>query len=437
MTRTEDRLTEYLNAVADSVRAHSIRALAPSAPPESERTRGALRLAAGQRRWRGWAVPLAAAATVVAVAVSSAVLAGQHGGHRAAPAAAGATAPGLRYYMEAEGATLTAVVRSVATGAVVDRVPAPGGMEAEAMAAAPDDRTFYIAYGPEGVSDHGSKYMLYSVSVVGSGKVTAPMPVKGGVVTYANVAEEPPALAVSPDGGRLAMTLSTYIPSAGSSPQQVANEILVINLHTGARQTWQRGLNRAGYTVTVPSVAWAGGGRSLDFLATWCVQGRPYGPACYHYINAQQHPSSQVRSLPLNSVGGSLDNSTALLDTPYPMAAMSAAPAGGFYVLILSGWKPGTSLPVSLGVEQFTANGTFKRVVYNNAYLPDFINSSSLTADPSGQHLLLGLGLDHCAGNECGQATSTLGWLAGGTKIVRATFHPLTSYGNTLALAAW
>jgi hypothetical protein len=440
MTRTEDRLTEYLNAVADSVRADSTRPLAPPVAPAAgrERTCGARRIGVGQRRWRGWAVPLAAAAGVVAVAVSGALLAGQLGGHRAAPAAAGTAepgggTPGLKYYMEeeAEGEdnTLTAVVRSVATGAVIDRVPNPGGSDVWAMAAAPGDRTFYIAYGP---AAHGKRFMIYSVSVLGPGKVTAPMPVKGGVVTFTNFAEGLPTLAVSPDGGRLAMTLSTYtVPPPGFTfPQQVVNEILVLNLHTGTRQVWQGGLARTGYTVTVRSVAWAGNGRSLDFLATWCAQGRPYGGACYPYMT-EPHASSQVRSLPLSSGGGNLDASTVLLREPYLVAWMSAAPGGDIDLMTLSVWERATPLPRSLTVGQYSPDGTLKRVLYRRGDTSLFINSSSLTTDSSGSHLLLGLVLTRCTGNTCSDSRAMLGWIDGGT------FHPLTSYANWLSVAAW
>jgi len=434
MTRTEERLTEYLNAVADSVRADSTRPLAPPAAPAPERVHRLHRLAAGQRGWRGWVVPLAAAALVVAVAVSGAELAANVGDHHAAgasvhPAAPGAAAPLPRYYMEAEGLSAPSpVVRSVATGAVIGRVPNPGGGHEAAMAAAPDDRTFYVVYGPRNPSARENKYTIYSVTVLNSGKVTAPVPVKGGAVTYTNSAAT--ALAVSPDGGRLAMTLAISTPSPGFPGQRVADEILVIDLRTGARQVWQGGLDQAGYELTVGSVAWAGDGQSVEFLATWCAD----GTECVGGI-APSRPSSQVRSLPLSTGGGSLDASAVLLREPYFVASMAAAPAGDIDLLTLSGQESGNYFARSLTVSQFSADGRLERVLYRRTYPESSIlrmAASSLSTDPSGSHLLLGQMLYRCkTGFECGSDASTIGWIAEGT------FHPLASYANLTSETAW
>jgi hypothetical protein len=435
MTRTEDRLTEYLNAVADSVRADSTRPLAPPVAPAAERARMGRR-AVGQRRWPGWVVPLAAAAVVVVVAAFGAVLAGHIGGHRTAPGSVqptepNAVAPEPRYYIEAESLPVEAkelsaslVIRSVATGAVIDRVPNPGGGYEAAMVAAPDGRTFYVAYGPRKPSANQNQYTIYSVTVLSSGKVTAPVPVKGGVVTYSNVA--PTALAVSPDGGRLAMALSIYPPSG----PRVIDEILVIHLRTGARQVWQGGLGQAGYVVALGSVAWAGNGQSLEFLATSC----PDGAVCTADLGDPARGSLQVRSLPLSTGAGSLGASTVLLREPYFDASMAAAPAGDIDLLALSGYVGGGGLSRSLTVDQFSADGTLDRVLYRRAY-PELseqgFSAASLSTDPSGSHLLLALTAYSCPGTFSCTGTSTVGWLADGT------LHPLPSYADFTSQAAW
>jgi hypothetical protein len=431
MTRAEDRLTEYLNAVADSVRADSTRPVAPQAAPAPPgRARAVRRRAVGQRRWPGRAVPLAAAAVVVVIAALGALLAAHIGGHRTAPAGAQPTQPTAavpqpRYYMELEGAVPSPVIRSVATGAVLDRLRDPRGEQEAAMTAAPDGRTFYVAYGPLKGSTHPQQLTIYSVTVPSAGKVSTPVPVKGGVVTYTNIAAM--ALAVSPDGGRLAVTLTF---SALSGPG-VTDEVLVIDLRTGTRQVWQGGLDRAGYTVALGSVAWAGNGQSLEFLVTSC----PVNAMCPGGLTPQVAPgSSQVRSLPLNTSGGSLAASTVLLRAPYSAAAMTADRAGNIDLMRLSDSRSGVFQ--SLAIDQFSAGGALERVLYRRAYpksSPMSIGLASLSADPSGSHLILGLiVIDGFTGVMTQTDTTTVGWVADGT------LHPLPSNAKYITpLAAW
>jgi hypothetical protein len=430
MTRTEDRLTDYLNAVADSVRADSARPLAPPAAPAPGRARGAGRRTGGRRRWPGWVLPLAAAFVVVVIAALGALLAAHIGGHRTAPASVRPTYPDAvvpqpRYYMEIEGAAQGPVIRSVATGAVVDRVRDPRGEQEAAMAAAPDDRTFYVAFAPKKGSTHPQQLTIYSVTVPSAGKVSTPVPVKGGVVTYTNIAAV--TLAVSPDGGRLAVTLTFF---AMSGPGET-DEILVIDLRTGTRQVWQGGLDRAGYTVVLGSVAWAGNGQSLKFLVTSC----PVNATCPGGLTPQVAPgSSQVRSLPLSTSGGSLAASTVLLRAPYSAAAMTADRAGNIDLMRLSGSRSGVFH--SLTIDQFSAGGALERVLYRRAYpesSPMSIGLASLSADPSGSHLILGLiVIDGFPGLMTYTDTTTVGWIADGT------LHPLPSNAKYITpQAAW
>ncbi|HEX8007228.1 MAG TPA: hypothetical protein VF482_12445, partial [Trebonia sp.] len=103
MTKTEERLRDYLGAVADSVRPDNTRPLVP--PDTRKRSQRAAKGGGGHRGWRVWAVPLAAAASVVAVVSVTAAVGGHVAAHRASSSRTGTTAPPLRYYVEVESGT--------------------------------------------------------------------------------------------------------------------------------------------------------------------------------------------------------------------------------------------------------------------------------------------------------------------------------------------
>ena len=142
-----------------------------------------------------------------------------------------------------------------------DRTPGPkpppgGALDYEALAAAPNDRTFYVEYQATSANLRDQQVWILSFSLTSSGSVTPLTMVKGGVInnqpaglqTWGN-------LAVSPDGTRLAFTVnsSNRVPalSAGYS-----DKIIVIDLRTGQRAVWDEAslFFRPGQVFSIPRV---------------------------------------------------------------------------------------------------------------------------------------------------------------------------------------
>ena len=421
MTNTEERLRDYLGAVADSVRPDNTPPLLSAAA------------LASHRGWRAWITPLAAAASVLAVVALTVALAGKVTHPASSPRTATAAAP-LRYYVVVEGNPAHPVVRSASTGAVVARVPnalSDTGGPAN-VAAAPDDRTFCAAYLQAPYSSKTpNRYTIYSFRVLGQGQVTKPAEVKGGLVTFGHLLRGEPALSVSPDGGRLALAL-TVEGSNDAEPQWVANQIVVIDLRTGAHRVWHGGLNKVGSTVTITTVSWADNGRSLYFLATWCAKGG-HGAACFT-SDPVPDSTTQVRALNLSTNGGSLDASRLLITRRGAAQSMVAAPGGRIDLLTLAGPHPHWTDPQILMITQYsTATGAPRGVLYRHNYEtpPVYLAGDVfLTADPSGRYLLLVNGLQRNPGTTANTSAFELGWIHDGT------FHALKSHGNWLP-AAW
>ena len=179
-----------------------------------------------------------------------------------------------RYYVSV--ATTGIQVRKTATGAVTARIPTPfirpgilGGYGA-GVAAGDGGREFVVAYTPRprvayAPQAHVTEVQtrLYSFHLTGTGRVTGLSPVKGGPLHGVEAGRGPDALAVSPDGFKVA--LAVYRPASHSGA-----EIVVINLRTGARAYWAGGLRRPGLNLGFPSISWTPGGDSLVFLSQWC-----------------------------------------------------------------------------------------------------------------------------------------------------------------------
>jgi hypothetical protein len=418
MTSTEERLRDYLGAVAESVRPDNTPPLLSDAA------------LASHRGWRAWITPLAAAASVLAVVALTVTLAGQIT-HPASAPRTGAAAVPFRYYLDWEGNPGHPVVRWASTGAVA-AVPKPRSDEPMNVAAAPDDRTFYAAYIQAPYGKTPNRYTIYSFRVLGQGQVTKLAEVKGGVVTFGHTLRGEPALSVSPDGGRLALALTVTGSNPDAEPRWVANQIVVIDLRTGVHHVWHGGLNRAGSTVTVKAVSWADNGRSLYFLATWCAKGG-HGAACF---TADPVPDSttQVRALNLSTNGGSLDASRVLITRHGAAESMVAAPGGRIDLLTLSGPHPHWTDPQILTITEYSAaTGAPRGVLYRHDYEspPVYLAGDVfLTADPSGRYLLLVFGLQRNPGTAANTSAFELGWIDDGT------FHALKSHGNWLP-AAW
>jgi hypothetical protein len=403
----EERLTRALDRIAARLRPEVLR---PLAIPEDTARAGR------GRYWRNWITPLAAAASVVLLVSLAVAVTGSVGGRAARsgkhPASAPVTAADIPEYLAAATrAALTnkldtsIVVLSTSTGAEVARTPIVTNSRANtvAAAAAPDDRTFYVA------QTLGSQTRVYSFSIPARGKLAHVTLVKGGVVDGTDIQNEAMPvlgeLAVSPDGTRLALTVTTAEPDQ----RTVLDKIVVINLRTGTQSVWQGGLDKPGKTFSIIDLSWARGGSSLVFLAQWCdvlpqQDNNPFG-----YCSGANVPlgyrDAQVRSVSATSGGGSLADGTVLLSQSarYPAIVQAIGDPDGTDItaLILPArptvstagrtvsWQGGALDQIS------PADGSLLAVDYR---LPDGAAQAwmgvpflgSLTVDPSGRYLILG-----------------------------------------------
>ena len=402
MTRTEERLKSYFGAVADSVSAGNTRPLAPPRPHERRRSKAAFR----HRGWQTWGLPLAAGASVLAVVSLALALAGLTTGHRSAasPMTGAATTP-PRYYAQVDGSATggSVVIMSTSSGAVIARVQrsallrgsavsAEPGLIA-AVAAAPDDRTFYVELL---VPDNQAWIIKFRVD--GPGLVSGITRIRGGVLN-GEYASGHFSLTVSPDGGSLALTTTSSAAIAAisghGSVRAVQDEIVVIDLRSGTHRAWVGGLYNAGTSFDIQDLSWADHGRSLVFVPAWCPAAIASG--CPYSVGSGSH--SQVRQLSVSDGGGSLSGSHVLLGAADSVQEAISDQDGNLDVLKLSGPESKQDLPMTVTVEQFSASsGALRGVLYQHAYqghpYQDYLIGTYLVADPSGTYLLLGLEFD-------------------------------------------
>jgi hypothetical protein len=398
MTRTEERLADALHASASRVQDDRLRPF-PTDEPDAERHGRA------RHAWRTWLVPIAAAASVVLViilvmAVTSAPHQADGQPSGAAATDRGAAAAGFpRYMADFEGSIppgLRLVVRSTSTGAMVASAPMPAVpgwlLTANAIAAAPDDRTFYVDY--DAVKSAGrplvEQIWIYRLTVTSDGSSTPLTRIKGGEIAGDATLGLGGSMAVSPDASKLALTADTTEQLDNTTPGW-ADKIIVVDLRTGGRSVWQGGMYRSGRTFTIPDISWTADGQSLVYLGLWCN----FPPATNPCTGASSGPDgyrdTQVRSLNVAAAGGKLDDGALLLrqSARYPVIAGAAAGPDGsdLSVLVLSGplkeytWS-------NVAVEHVsTVTGSLLGVDYRSSAG----GPSDLTwigADPSGWYVL-------------------------------------------------
>src|SRR5580693_1763616 len=143
MSRTEDRLQDALSARAGQVRDDRLRPLPAPDPGPRRQARNA---------WRAWLIPAAAAASVLLV-IAVVVAVTRHAAEsRTQQTTSQVAMPSYFVHWVGFGPSGRIQVRSVSTGALIATVPPPkspiaDALDVEAVAAAPDDRTFYVQYG--------------------------------------------------------------------------------------------------------------------------------------------------------------------------------------------------------------------------------------------------------------------------------------------------
>jgi len=395
MTRTEDRLHDALSALASQVRDERLR---PLPAPARDQARS-IRHARHQNAWRAWLIPAAAAASVLLV-IAVVVAVTRHAAEsRTQQTTSQVAMPSYFVRIVGIGPSNRIEVQSVETGSVIATLsppkPSAGVVDYEALAAAPDDRTFYVEYEAISANLSAKQIWIFSFSLTRSGSVTPLTMVKGGLLNDQPGGQETWGnLAVSPDGTKLALTVNSQdrLPQFSGG---YSDKIIVIDLRTGQRTEWQGGLYRSGKEFSIPDVSWTADGQSLVFLAQWCdssalpapCDGMP-GPGGYRDV--------QVWSLSTATGGGSLSRARVLLreSARYPLIVQAiGGPHGSDLTLaVLSGQATKQGGRPDLTVEDANLSVEYR------LSLPRGQGRSPqqvwLTADPSGQHLLVSYAVD-------------------------------------------
>ena len=253
MPSIENLLRDELMRVTDTVQPGQLRPL---------------RIPALGLRWRHRLFPVAAAAAIIAVAVSALLVAGP----KLAPASTPDTAAVPRHYLtftfvpdkQFHDLPVTeAVIRDTATGKITGTVKImtksfPTSVAADA---APDGRSFILAIAENAPKD---EYRFFRLPVSAGGKPghltelpAYPVPVNAYLA----------GIALSPDGTRLAVSFSYGLGATNGGPAKyMVGAVEVINLVTGTVRTWTAGMQQ-GHWYQPGQPSWADGNRMISF--TW------------------------------------------------------------------------------------------------------------------------------------------------------------------------
>lgn len=417
MNTAEERLRDALEARARTVHPETLRPLPDPVPvparPASPATGPARPV---PRRHRGWLVPLAAAAAIVLVAALSLLLPGRTG-H--APPTAPRPAAMPRYfvlYRAMPGGNgphpgdAVLEVRDTATGRIHDtfdltQKSGVHGAVPSSLAAAADHRTFFVQYGLWDRKTHltaGAR--IYRFQITGSGHIV-------GFTSITSVpagTRLPTAMAVSPDGSKLALADNYQL----SRP-----EVMVVNLATGAVTRWRGGLPGQQYANAIVQLSWAGDGHTLAFLYRHSMSA-PTAPSAGY-----SQWTTEFRTLDADTPGGSLTAGRLILHwapsvSRVPGQAVISPDGRSITVALQQGpiYKY-SGMPANVEVQQISIrNGRQLRVLY----VGPAGNSTSpfLRGDGAGHWLLT--------------ANWKLGWISGGR------MHDLPpGQDGTVADVAW
>jgi hypothetical protein len=427
MTATEVRLSDALDAAAQTIRAETLR---PLLIPERRRHRLA------------WAAPLVAAASLpLVVGLRVAVT-----GHLpwSGPPGGAVTAP-RAYYVDGDQYGHRPVVRSTVTGAATATVEIPhvqNAPEPDLVAAAANGAFFAAVSEPAGV-------LIYRFRLTGAGRVSQLAPLKGGPLAGRLWAAD--AMAASPDGSSVAVALTFTGGAAGcgssggpacTAPGTDPDYIEVVSTATGSRTTWRGGMSGRHDSFSVVNLSWTGNARELVFLGQFCPDGVNGIEHCVAgtgtggrttEVWALNHPASR---------GGPLDSGRLLLrqspSFPYIAQALIGPSGSVITAAVLTGPVTSTDAVASrvteeLSVEQIAVStGKPLRVLYSREMGrttevhngPDYL---TLAADGAGQYLLGG---GMCTSN-AGCSGGFNGWIDGGRLV------PLQPGDGSVFSEAW
>jgi len=275
----------------------------------------------GRRAWVRLAAPVTAAAAVAGVTALAVALTAAGGpGQPPGTLAGGGSALPARYAALVEqvpdGGTsilFSLVIRDTATGRTLATVNPPGPYNAFCdLAGTPDGRTFVaeacIGWIPAdgGQTVHSAKPALYRLTLDDQGKVSSLSPL--------DISPPAPndldALAVSPDGSKLAVASADHRGESGRDP--------VIGLYSmGTGQL----LRSWAWDGQASIMGRAGGTGSMSFTADGATLEFP--------LSAGEHFDGQVRLLDTTAPGSSLRQSRLVLDFgPTPSELAAAGPHG-------------------------------------------------------------------------------------------------------------
>lgn len=266
MTREEDLVRSTASAIAETVR--EVPPLRLSAAPAP----GAPRPSAPRvRRLRSWLAPVAAAAAVLALAISLVAIKSLHSGPVPAAARSGSAVAVPTYYVAPEASCTSCqstrlVVADTRTGAKLATVDPPRGTSFVAVSAAADDRTFVAATVGYPFKLNQQQVTWYLVKITPD----AATPVR---MTRLSIPNTPPAssvgtVALSPSGGELAVTYQFR----QVAPSTIALRIYSVSsgrlLHSWSTTTSavpHALFHFAPFTVGNNDLNWVDGGRALSF----------------------------------------------------------------------------------------------------------------------------------------------------------------------------
>ena len=262
---TDDEMSiEERIRTATRAGASLIQDVRPLGAPQPVRFRR--RPAPAPRRWASWGVPLAAAAAVLAVALTLVFVRSAGGPAGSAPVTP--AAPSVpRYYValhhDATGGISAGpmMVGDDVTGQVIDTIAPPRGQDFLTVSGTSDDRTFVVLAGHRATKSaplSGAWYLLriapgtdhpYRLTKLPVALPAAPPRLGLGVPSYA----------LSPDGGELAVESTTIGPGNG-----MTLVLTIYSVASGAElHTW------TGTTSTIAQgmggVSWLSDGQHLVF----------------------------------------------------------------------------------------------------------------------------------------------------------------------------
>jgi hypothetical protein len=407
MTHIEDLVRSTTRALAgtvDAVRPIPELSREPSLEEVSRRRGAPERRPA--RRARAWLIPLAAAASVLAIvaaSVTAAHLAGPAG--RQGATAATARVPRPEFYMTATTPSagpnvLQLQVRRTAGGAVTSSrsIPAANLDWGNNIAAAAGDRAFFIGYYPcrrTGVA----VTTFYRITITGSGQIrgitAVGRPVQGMLTN----------LAVSPDGSQLAYTALPGNCGSVNPRSPALGSVSILNLSTGAVRTWQNTTVRTDAT----GLSWTPDGRTL---------------VINEFSRGLGSPSLRVLALNTASNGGSLQaHSTVLLQesddcssdpsTSTCLVDAIPGPDGGLTALEFQEvGRRGSRMQVVSIPRAARSSWTILYSELSDLPVSPQEDRANLVADSSGQWVLLWPGVDVAGPHH--QQILPAGWISGG-----------------------